>query len=177
MRMTRLQRVVFLILGLGAVAGAVALILQGTGGEAVTLIIAAVILLICGTMGAVPNINLKEGGIDFKTVEPVGGHVSKVEFDRQRMEINRLVKRIGYLLAHQPAPDDGMTDEDRLWEMRQNSHELEGETASATYHGEGNTVAVANARDLAQMATDMEERRQQAQFDFGLRPTAPTPDL
>jgi hypothetical protein len=69
----------------------------------------------------------------------------------------------------------------RLRELRQGFYELDGDLSRRYYYGEGHddgmsTDDVRQVRDRAQAATHREERRQQAQYDFGRRPKPPEPE-
>ena len=78
-------------------------------------------------MGAVPNITYKDVSIGFAKIEPARGYLPKAEFEQQREAIPYVTTRLektlrkeleavstrleDYILAHGPAPDDGLTDD------------------------------------------------------------------
>jgi hypothetical protein len=41
-------------------------------------------LITFALVGVFPNVNLKEGNIDWAKIEPVGGYLTKEEFEQQR---------------------------------------------------------------------------------------------
>jgi hypothetical protein len=184
-------------------AGAVATlaITQSVWVQAVILIILTLILLGCATVGAVPNITYKDVSIGFAKIEPARGYLPKAEFEQQREAIPYVTTRLektlrkeleavstrleDYILAHGPAPDDGLTDdgltdEKRLDDWRQAFHDLDSDLTYRCATGEGHddgisTHELGRARDTAEEMLEREERRQQAQFEYGLRAEPPKP--
>ena len=69
MRLTRAQRVVWMIFGLGSIGGGVTVGIMSALGAGLGLIIPGFLIFICGSLGKVPNMNLKEGSINFKNIE------------------------------------------------------------------------------------------------------------
>jgi hypothetical protein len=83
-----------------------------------------------------------------------------------------------YILAHGPAPDDGLSDEERLIEWHWRQSELDADVTYRTFTGEGwddgtNTEDLRKARDEEREALEREERRQHARFIFGMRDKPP----
>jgi hypothetical protein len=192
MELPRLRQLASLIVGLACAAGATILIAQSFAVEAVIviLVVAALILLTCAIMGVTPNVTYKDVSVGWAKVVPVGGYLPKDEFEerrkiiedertRLRTDLEKVDRRLeDYILAHGPAPDNGMTDEERLPALYRASQELEQEmdrrSTNGADHDDG--LDAEHFRKLHVKAYDAlvkEERRQWAQFTFGLRATQP----
>ena len=195
MELTRLRQLAFLILGLATAAVATVLILKAVWVEAVLLILLALFLLTCAVMGAFPALTYKDLSIGFAKVEPASGYLPKDEFEQRRQiladEMTRLedalrkeLKTVStrledYILANGPAPDDGMTDEERLEDWSEGYRDLDQEVSSRQFQGIGyddgdSTEDLIKARDAGRETFRTELRRQHAQFTFGMRGKPPS---
>jgi hypothetical protein len=184
-----LQRIGLLVLGITALgAGVTASLKDWSAAGVVSLILPGLLVIIFAIVGVFPNVHLKEGNIDWpkieepKPVEPVPDP-HRAEIAELREHLAEVSTRLGnYILANEPAPDDGMTDEERLTQLREGLQELESDVNYRLFTGEDyedgiSTEDLHKTRDKTREELDREERRQQAQFDFGMRDKPPDPQL
>lgn len=185
MRLNWLQRLALAVLGLGAMgAGVVASIMEWASAGVVSLILPGFILTIFSIVGVFANVHLKEGNLEWPKPEepkpikpaddPLRGEVEKLRTEQER--VSRHVD--DYILANGPAPDDDLTDEERLPSLYKAYQELEEEMDRRSSNGEDHDdgLDAEHFRKLRDKAYDVlvkEERRQWAQFEFGLRATRP----
>lgn len=196
MRLKRLQRFALFVLGAAVLGGGVAGAIVDVGGLGVLgLILPGLMLIVFVLVGVFPNVNFKEGSIDWAKVEPVNGYLAKDEFEQERKavlaadtqmaaalreEIATVSTRLeDFILANSPAPDDGLTDEVRLDEMREGYQDLDQDVSWRDYEGEvyndgQYTEDLRKARDSARDQLRREERRQLAQYTFGMRTKPPS---
>lgn len=206
MRLKWLQRVGLIILGAAALGGAVTLSIMDLGGAAIAAVIALIfpgfLLITFALVGVFPNVNLKEGNIDWAKIEPVGGYLGKEEWKEQRKIIEeertrsedalrKELKAVNtlledYILAHEPPntededPDHPLTDDERLREMADHFVSEYQDVLRRDYTGEDyddglTTEQVRKFRDNAYESLQKELRRQKAQFRFGMRDKPPDP--
>lgn len=198
MKLTRLHRVGLFVLGAAALCGAVTLLILDVGASGVAgvvgLILPGFLVLTFAIVGVFPNVHLKEGSIDWAKIEPVDGYLSRVEFERERKTVSDATAQMAgslrkelatlssrledYILANSPAPDDGLTDEQRLDEMREGYRDLAEDVGWRDYRGEDYddgqyTEDLRKTRDAALDGLRLEERRQWAQYTFGMRKKPP----
>jgi len=169
------------MLGLGVTASIRAWSAVGV----VSLILPGLLLLIFAIVGVFPNVHLKEGSIDWpKDEEPKPESVDREneEIAKLRKELKEMSTRLeDYILASGPAPADGLSDEDRLHRMRRGYEDLDRDVTYRYYTGESyddgiSTDELAKTRDRVRADFLKEERRQWAQYTFGMRDTPPEED-
>lgn len=189
MRLKRLQRVGLLVLGITVLGvGVTASLNDWSAAGVISLILPSLLVIIFAIVGVFPNVHLKEGKIDWPKIEepkPVGPvpDPHRVDIAELREHLVEVSTRLGnYILANEPAPDDGMTDEERLTRLREGLQELESDVSYRLFSGEGyddgiSTEDLRKTRDKTREELDREERRQQAKFDFGMRDKPPDPQL
>lgn len=187
MRLTWLHRVGLVILGAAALGGAVALSIMDVGAAGVAgvigLIFPGFLVVTFAIVGVFPNVHLKEGNIDWPKIEepkPVmPADDLRPQVGQLRTELERVGKRLDdYILANGPVPDDDFTDEQRLPAFRRAYEELEAEMYQRMKTGEDHddglsTEDLRKVKEEAYDALAKEERRQWAQFEFGMKATQP----
>jgi hypothetical protein len=165
-----------------AAAGAVGAAFNWSGVALTTFIIAGVILLLGAVVGVFPRGSIKEGSIEWPEVDKhprveaieaevaaLRGEVAKAR-DEAAAATNLL---IDYILAHLPAPDDDMTDEERTHKLEEAVAELEQEIdwryfTGETYDDGIDVTQLERWRDGNEKDLRREERRQAAHARFGL---------
>ena len=193
MRLTRWARAWLALLGLGLLsAGGIGAAQKWSDVALAAFIALGGLVLLGAVVGAMPKGSIKDG-FEWPDVDK-HPRIEKIEADiaalREKIEaeiaalqaevatVRKEAKDvkdllIDYVLAHEPEPEDGMTDKDRRRELQERVIELEAEIDARYSSGETYDDGI----DVKQLETnrgrvwkdlDREERRQAARVRFGL---------
>jgi hypothetical protein len=181
MRLTRLQRAFMILIGLASLGlGTVAAMKEWSEAGVVTLLVSGLFLMIGSVAGVVPSMNIKEGSIQWpeppKDESPTPTEADEASptptqpdpvLTRLRWDVDRMKQQFeDLMLLLEGPPDDGLTDEDRLLEAREEVKALEHDVAMRKFTGEAHDdgqsledleLTLARAREYLRR----EERRQQ----------------
>src|SRR3954447_3192103 len=193
MRLTRWAREWLALAGIVLLAaGGVGAASNWSGVALTTLIVAGVFLLLSAVVGVFPRGSIKERSIEWPEVDKhpqveaieaevaaLRGELAKArgELAKARDEATSVTDLlIDYILAHEPAPDDDMTDEERVRKLDEAIAELSNEIDVRYFTGEiyNDRIDVRQLerrRDRNEKDLKREERRQAARARFGLSVT------
>jgi hypothetical protein len=177
MRLSRLSRAFFLIFGLGLITAGVAGSMKNWSAAGVpTLIIGGMLPVLGAVVGVFPKGSIKEGTLEWPEVdkhprvEAIEASIEKLLKEvkgarQQSADIGNLL--IDYMLANSPNPDDGMTDEERLDDLREGLAEVTRDIDYRYFTGETYDDGIGveeleRSRDGARRDLSREERRQAA---------------
>jgi hypothetical protein len=193
MRLTRWARGWLALAGIVLVAaGGVGAVSNWSGVALTALIVAGVFLLLSAVVGVFPRGSIKERSIEWPEVDEhprveaieaevaaLRGELAKArgELAKARDEATSVTDLlIDYILAHEPAPDDDMSDDERVRKLDEAIAELSNEIDVRYFTGEiyNDRIDVRQLerwRDRNEKALKREERRQAARGRFGLSVT------
>lgn len=185
MRLNWLQRVGLLVLGASALGGAVALSIIGVGAaEVIGLTLPGFLILTFAIIGHFPNVNLKEGEISWPEIKDAVDDVARKSIAALNEDLEKELSRVStrlenYILANEPPPKDEdadheLTDQERLDNMFEAYRSLDEDVSQHEFTGEDyddgiSLTELRKWRDDARTAYHREVRRQNSQYEFGMR--------
>ncbi|MHA5055143.1 hypothetical protein [Streptomyces sp. SD15] len=189
-----MKRVVLEIAGLALIAvGVIAGVKDWSAVVMVpTLVLLGMVLAVAGIVGALPGGSWKEGQLEWPDVDlldrvdqlkgqledTVQGIEQLRDETTQQLDDLRTnyrefnAKLDEFILAQEPDPDDGRTDEQRLTDLREQWEDVDREIGSRQFTGEDyndgiSLESLVESRDAQQRSLDREVRRQAARRRYG----------
>jgi hypothetical protein len=183
MRLTRRARAGLAVVGLLMLSAAgVGAAFTWSGVALTAFVIGGLFVTIGAIIGVLPKGSFKEGTIEWPEIDE-HPRVEKIEADIEGLRTELATQRanskeatnllLDYILAHEPKPEDGMTDEERSEYLESNVNELSKEIDSRYFSGETydddiDVKDLEQSRDRGAKDLEREERRQAARARFGL---------
>jgi len=193
MRLTSTKRAVLLAFGLALIATGVAGAVKDWSASVLvpTLVVLGLVIVVAGIVGALPGGNWKEGEFKWPELDLLSrvdhfesrlGDIRQ-ELEQLRGDTSRELEKLGadcreinaklddYILAQEAEPDDGMTNEERLAALGQESAELDREIDWRQFTGEDyddgiSLESLIDMRETSRVALHREERRQAARARY-----------
>lgn len=187
MRLKWAKRVVLILIGVAllglAVLGAA---FKWSEGVMIALIPFGLFMLVFGVIGVMPSGNWKEGNLQWPEkdllarIDEMTGRVDKLDegLDELRRQWRATDERLADLiLALEPPPDDGLTDEERLQQLEDDMHSTDTVVSTMAMEGSGYEDGSTYEEWLASLeelraAYHREERRQRARQKYRVMPPA-----
>ena len=188
MRLKLAPRTALLIIGLGFIAFVIVGAVKGWSAaySVPTLALPGVFFVLAGVVGVLPGGSLKDGALQW----PDAGPYERADEDRQLDDVRRELEELrtgtaqeleklkaahreldDIVLAREPEPNDGLTNDRRLEEGREQCEQLDQEIAHRQFTGDYddgiNLHDLIDTRDKARKWLEREERRQSARARFG----------